>query len=52
MISRSKKDGKIFTGKFAELAVRVGFAEPVEEEKKKAPAKKKPVAKKTTKKKK
>jgi len=31
MESKSKKDGKIFTGKFASLAVKIGLADPIEE---------------------
>ena len=31
MESKSKKDGKIFTGKFASLAVKIGLAVPIEE---------------------
>jgi len=32
MKSKSKKDGKIFTGKFASLAVKIGLADPIEED--------------------
>jgi len=41
MKSKSKKDGKIFTGKFARLAITLGLADPVEG------AKEKPAVKKT-----
>lgn len=57
MKAKSKKTGKIFTGKLANVAVKAGFADPIEEadEKqastpvKKSAATKKPVRK-TTKK--
>ena len=52
MKSKSMKDGKVFTGKFASLAVKIGLADPIEEagepQKVKKPAKKaakKPVKK-------
>lgn len=51
MKSKSKKDGKIFTGKFASLAVKIGLADPIEEEGAvKAPVKAKKPAKKPVKK--
>jgi len=42
MISRSKKTGRIFTGKLASLMMRIGLASPVEEKEVKPQIKKKP----------
>jgi len=53
MKAKSKKTGKIFTGKLADLAVKAGFADPFEEEADNTVAKsavtKKPVRKKPVK---
>ena len=49
MKAKSKKTGKIFTGKLANVAVKAGFADPIEEDtepvKVKVSATKKPVRK-------